>query len=68
MLTDLLETLQLCKDHLPEGTHPIHLARINVCAKILTWAVKAQPEHWKRVLDHAEYLVDLELAEKRGRE
>jgi hypothetical protein len=65
VLDDLLFTLAICRQQLPQGTHPIHLARLQIIERIIRQAVDREPREWAAILARSEQVVDQALEQRR---
>ena len=64
---DLLITLQICRQELPEDTHPIHLVRLQVIERLIKRAVEREPQLWADTLARGERVVDTVAAQRERR-
>lgn len=62
----LLEALALCRQELPQDTHPIYLIRIQIIERLITHAVEREPQFWAETLARGERVADQVLAQRRN--
>jgi hypothetical protein len=58
MIDDLLFSLKIARQSLPNDTHPIHAARLYLIEQIVKRALETEPEHWRDALLSVERLSD----------
>lgn len=58
---DLLFTTEICRQGLPEDTHPVNLARIKIIRQMIIWATRDESDaaYWAEQLRRAEHAVDV---------
>lgn len=58
---DLLFTTEICRQGLPENTHPVNLARIRIIRQMIIWATRDESNaaFWSEQLGRAEHAVDV---------
>lgn len=58
---DLLFTTEICRQGLPEDTHPVNLARIRIIRQMIVWATRDEgnAQYWAGELRRAEHAVDV---------
>jgi hypothetical protein len=61
---DLLFTLQICRQELPENTHPVHLVRLQVIERLIKRACEKEPQYWADTLARGERVVDQVQAQR----
>jgi hypothetical protein len=56
MIDDLMFSLKIARQSLPNDTHPIHAARLYLIEQIVKRALEAEPDHWRDALASVEQL------------
>lgn len=58
MIDELLFTLAIARQSLPEDAHPIHKARMLLVERIVKRAIESEPAYWRESFEQAEQIAD----------
>lgn len=58
MLDELLFTLEIARESLPDDAHPVHKTRLYLIERMVKRALEREPEYWRASFDQAEQIAD----------